>query len=620
VTVRPAAQDQERRRLARVIPIVAWLPSYERRWLRGDLAAGIAVTALVVPKNLGYADIAGVPLQNGLYAAALGGIVYAVCATSRHISTGPSSSLAAVAGGAVVVTGLGGEQAAQLVAAIALATGLLFLLLALLRLGWIASFLSKAVVTGFLAGAAIDVVIGELPKLTGTSAEGDNAWRELGSWLGSLGDMHWTTLLVGVTALGVILGLRRLAPAVPGALVLVAGGLLASSLFDLGAHGVALVGDVPSGLPAPELPDLGLVRDHYATVAIAAVALLLIGFSQTAGDARAFAARHRYRIDVNQESVAQGMANVGAGVFQGMPVSTSLSASSLNESAGARTQVASLVTGGLVLATLLFLAPLFSDLPKAVLGAVIIDAVVFGMIDVRELRRLYRVTRFDFWVAVAAIVGVLSVGVLAGVVVGVVLSLGWLVYVATRPPMPLLGRQAGTQVFRELDENPADETFPGIAVLRMDGGLFFATAEALEERVRELAQDGDQRALVLDLEGVNFVDSQGAAKVTEIHELTEADGRRAAPSAGQAAGLRGPASRRDHRPHWARPHPRQRPPSGRSGTRRRQMTAERCDRRARSSAREGKGQSLLYVRACVADSGPASDRECLALGQEGEEH
>ncbi len=313
-----------------------------------------------------------------------------------------------------------GERAAELVAAIALATGLLFLLLALLRMGWIASFLSKAVVTGFLAGAAVDVVVGELPKLAGNSAEGDNAWRELASWLGSLVDTHWTTLLVGEAALAVILGLRRLAPAIPGALVLVAGGLLASSLFDLGAHGVALVGDVPRGLPTPEMPDLGLVRDHYATVAIAAVALLLIGFSQTAGDARAFAARHRYRIDVDQESVAQGMANVGAGLFQGMPVSTSLSASSLNESAGARTQVASLVTGGLVLATLLVLAPLFSDLPKAVLGAVIIDAVVFGMIDVAELRRLYRVTRFDFWVAAAAIIGVLSVGVLAGVVVGVV--------------------------------------------------------------------------------------------------------------------------------------------------------------------------------------------------------
>jgi sulfate permease, SulP family len=520
-----ATRDRDHGGLGRVLPVVGSLRGYDRRWLRGDVAAGIAVTALVVPKNLGYAGIAGVPLQNGLYAAAAGAIIYALFCTSRHISTGPSSSLAAVAGGAVAATSVAGDQAAELVAAIALATGLLFLLLALLRMGWIASFLSKAVVTGFLAGAAVDVAIGELPKLTGTSAEGDNAWREFGSWLGALGDTQGTTLLVAISALVVILALRRLAPAVPGALVLVVGGLLASSIFDLGAHGVALVGDVPRGLPVPEVPDLGLVRDHAATIAISAVALLLIGFSQTTGDARLFAARHRYRIDIGQESVAQGMANVGAGLFQGMPVSTSLSASSLNESAGARSQLASLITGGLVIATLLVLAPLFSDLPVAVLGAVIIDAVVFGMIDLPELRRLYRVTRFDFWVAVAAIIGVLSVGVLAGVVVGVVLSLAWLVYVATRPPMPLLGRQPGTQVFRNLDENRADETFPGIAVLRMDGDLFFATAEALEDRVRELAEHNSNRhALVLDLEGVNFIDSQGAAKVTEIHELAEADG------------------------------------------------------------------------------------------------
>jgi sulfate permease, SulP family len=487
--------------------------------------AGTAVTALVVPKNLGYAGIAGVPLQNGLYAAAAGAIIYALFCTSRHISTGPSSSLAAVAGGAVLATGLGGHQSAQLVAAITLATGVLFLLLALFRMGWIAQFLSKAVVTGFLAGAAVDVVIGELPKLTGTSAEGDSAWRELGTWLGSLGDVHWTTVLVGAAALALILGLRFLKPALPSALVLVVAGLLASSVFDLGAHGVELVGHVPRGLPAPELPAFSLVREHYATIGIAAVALLLIGFSQTAGDARTFATRHRYHIDVNQESVAQGMANLGAGVFQGMPVSTSLSASSLNESAGAQTPVASLTTGALVLATLIVLAPLFSHLPKAVLAAVIIDAVVFGMIDVTELRRLYRVTRFDFWVAVAAIIGVLSAGVLAGVVIGVVLSLGWLIYVATQPPMPLLGREAGTQVFRDLDENPGDETFPGLAVLRLDGGLFFATTEALDDRIRGLTEGGPPlRALVLDLEGVDFVDSQGAAKLTEIHQVAETSG------------------------------------------------------------------------------------------------
>jgi sulfate permease, SulP family len=520
-----ATSDPKPGRLVRFVPAVGWLPRYERRWLRGDVAAGIAVTALIVPKNLGYAGIAGVPLENGLYAAAAGALIYAVFCTSRHISTGPSSSLAAVAGGAVLVTGLGGKQAAELVAAITLVTGLLFLLLALFRLGWIAQFLSKAVVTGFLAGAAVDVVIGELPKLTGTSSEGDNAWRELGSWVRTLDDIHWTTLLVGGIALAVILVLRFVAPAVPGALVLVAGGLLASWLFDLGSRGVALVGHVPRGLPAPDLPAWSIVHQHYAVIGIAAGALLLIGFSQTAGDARAFAARHHYRIDVNQESVAQGMANVGAGVFQGMPVSTSLSASSLNESAGAMTPVASLVTGALVLATLIVLAPVFSVLPKAVLGAVIIDAVVFGMIDLPELRRLFRVTRFDFWVAVAAIVGVLSVGVLAGVVVGVVLSLIWLVYVATRPAMPLLGREAGTQVFRDLEEYPGDETFPGIAVVRLDGGLFFATAEALEDRIRGLAEEGTApNALVLDLEGVNFIDSQGSSKLTEIHELVRADG------------------------------------------------------------------------------------------------
>ena len=511
---------------ASLVPIVGWLPSYDRRWLRGDIAAGIAVTALIVPKDLGYAGIAGVPVQNGLYAAAAGALIYAIFCTSRQISTGPSSGLAAVAGGAVIATGLSKGDAPDLVAAITLVSGLLYLAMALLRMGWIARFLSKAVITGFLAGAAVDVVIGELPKLTGTDAEGKNAWRELGSWIGSLGDVHWTTVLVGVLALALILAVRFQWPAVPGALVLVVAGIGAAHIFDLGGHGVALVGHVPSGLPTPELPSADVIGDHLAAVLVAATGLLLIGFSQTAGDARAFAARHRYRIDVDQETVAQGMANAGAGVFQGMPVSTSLSASSLNESAGARTPAASLITGALVILTLLVLAPLFSKLPKAVLAAIIIDAVVFGMIDLPEFRRLFRVARFDFWIAVAAVVGVLSVGVLAGVVIGVVLSLGWLVYVATAPPIPLLGREPGTEVFRDLDENPGDETFPGVIVVRLDSGLFFATAQALEDRVRDLAEDGAAplRAVVLDLEGVNFIDSQGAEQLAAIQELVEGNG------------------------------------------------------------------------------------------------
>jgi sulfate permease, SulP family len=518
-----AGGETSRQTRLALLPIVAQFRSYDRRWLRSDVIAGVTVAALIVPKNLGYAGIAGIPLQNGLYAAAAGAILYAVFGTCRQISMGPSSGLAAVAASAVLAAGITDEQdVATFVAGITLASGVLFLVLAVLRMGWIAQFLSRAVVTGFLFGAAIDVVIGELPKLTGTKVTGSNPLQELRSWLGSLGGAHTTTVIVGVISLAVVFGLRLVAPRVPGALVLVVGGLLSSWVFDLGARGVALVGDVPRGLPTPKFPDAGLLWDHAGTVAVAAVALLLIGFSQTAGDARAFAAKHRYQIDINQESVAQALANSGAGLFQGMPVSTSLSASALNDRSGARTSFASLTSGVTVLLTLLILAPLFSDLPKAVLAALIIDAVVMGMMNVPEMRRLARVQRFDFWIAVAAIVGTLVFGVLAGVMIGIGLSLIWLVSVATHPEMPFLGREAGTQVFRELDEHPGDEQFPGVVVIRLDGGLFFATADALEDRMREVIHTTpDLIGIVLDCEGINFMDSQGSAKMAEIVDLAE---------------------------------------------------------------------------------------------------
>ena len=510
----------------RFVPIVGSIRSYDRRWLRGDLIAGVAVAALIVPKNLGYAGIAGIPLQNGLYAAAAGAILYPIFGTSRQISTGPSSGLAAVAASAVAVAGVTGvDDVASFVAMITLLSGAVFLLLALFKMGWIAQFLSRAVVTGFLFGAAIDVVIGELPKLTGTEATGSNPLQELWSWFGTLGDTDRATLVVGAVALAVVFGLRIVAPRIPGALVLVVGGLVASRLFDLGAHGVALVGDVPRGLPTPELPDPQLLWHHAGTMALAAVALVLIGFSQTAGDSRMFAAKHRYRIDINQESVAQGMANVGAGLFQGMPVSTSLSASSLNDHTGARTGLASLTSGVVVLLTLVLLAPLFSDLPKPVLAALIIEAVVMGMMDVPEMRRLAKVQPLDFWIAIAAVAGTLLFGVLAGVIIGIALSLIWLVSVATRPPMPVLGRDPDSRAFRELDDNPGDEQFPGVVILRLDGGLFFATSDALEDRVREVAlSTPDIAGIVLDCVAVEFIDSQGTAKMHEILDLTEQSG------------------------------------------------------------------------------------------------
>ncbi|MFB7882673.1 SulP family inorganic anion transporter [Microbacterium sp. NPDC056057] len=504
------------------VPIVGQLRSYQRVWLRGDLIAGVTVAALIVPKNLGYAGIAGVPLQNGLYAAAAGAILYAIFGTSRQISMGPSSGLAAVAASAVLAAGIVGEQdVASFVAGITLASGILFLLLAVFRMGWISQFLSRAVVTGFLFGAAIDVVIGELPKLTGTETTGANPIQELWSWFGTLNEVHGTTALVGAISLVVVFGLRVIAPRVPGALVLVVGGLLASALFDLGAKGVAVVGDVPRGLPALQVPDGQLLWDHAGTVALAAVALVMIGFSQTAGDARTFAAKHRYQIDINQESIAQSFANIGSGLFQGMPVSTSLSASSLNDRSGAKTGLASLTSGVTVLLTLLVLAPLFSDLPKAVLGALIIEAVVSGMMDLPEMRRLFRVKKVDFWIAVTALLGTVIFGVLAGVIIGIGLSLVWLIAVATHPDMPTLGRERGTQVFREVDANPGDEILPGVAVVRFDGGLFFATADALEDHLRDVIQANPElTGIVLDCGGINFIDSQGAASMADIVTLT----------------------------------------------------------------------------------------------------
>ena len=513
--------------IGRLLPILAWLPKYDRAWLRPDVVAGITVAALVIPKSLGYAGIAGVPIQNGLYAAGAGALIYAIFGTSRQVATGPSSALAAVAASALVAAGVSDEgDATALVAAIALGSGLLYLLLAVLRMGWISQFLSKAVVLGFLFGAAIEVVVGELFKLTGTEAVGDNSWQKLFDWFGSLDGTDFSTLVVGLVALAVILALRFSAPKVPGALVLVVGGLAASAMLGLGDEGVALVGDVPSGLPSFGVPDLDVVSDNLATIGLASIALLLIGFSQTAADSRTFATKHGYRVDINQESVAQGMANIGAGLAQGIPVATSLSSSSLNDASGAKTQVASLVTGATVVLTMVALASLFSNLPTPVLSAIIIDAVVFGMMDVAGLRRLFRVKRSDFWIAIAAILGVVGAGVLNGVIIGIVLSIIWLVYVNATPQTPELGRQPNTEVFWSVEEHPDAEIEPDVLVMRFDGGLYFVTADALEDGLRTALEKRDHPVgtIVISFEGVDFIDSQGSSKLHEVLNLTDQAG------------------------------------------------------------------------------------------------
>jgi high affinity sulfate transporter 1 len=507
--------------ISHFLPIVEWLPNYDRTWLKGDIIAGLSVWALMVPTSLGYATISGVPVQYGLYAAAVGLIAFALFTTSKQVTQGPSSSTSAVLGAAVLaVASAGSDEAIAMASSIVLVAGILFIIMYLLKMGWISEFLSASVLTGFTFGVAINVAAGELFKITGTEKAGDNTWEKLWTWITSLPETSITTLVVGVLALLLVFGIKFFAPKVPGALVAVVLGIAATVLFNLGDLGVALIGEVPRGLPSFTLPDLGMILDNLAMIVGAAVGLLLIGFSVTTAAVREYANKHNYRVDINQELLAQGMSNVASGLFQGVFVNGSLSKSPVNDDAGARSQISNLAQAFFIILTLLFLAPLFSNLPEAVLGAIIIEAVVMGMMDVKEMQRIYQVKRFEFLAAMAALLGVMTFGILQGVVIGVVLSLIWLVAVSALPYIPELGRKPGTQAFFDLEQHPDSQTYPGLSILRFDGGLFFVNADALGDRLREVRVQSETalNGVILSMEGVNFIDTEGADRLKKVSQ------------------------------------------------------------------------------------------------------
>ncbi len=499
--------------IRRSLPILVWLPQYQRSWLKSDVVAGLSVWALMVPTSLGYATLSGVPVQNGLYAAAAGLIVFAIFTTSRQVTQGPSSSTAPVLGAAVVsLATAGSEDAVAVAAAVVLTAGLLFVVMAVLKMGWISQFLSAAVLTGFTFGVAINVASGELFKITGTDSAGSNTWQKVGNWVSSLPEANGTTLVVGVAALVLLFGLKLLAPKVPAALVAVILGILATRVLDLGDRDVELIAEVPRGLPSPVIPDFGLILDNLATIVGAAVGLLLIGFSVTTAAVRQYATKHNYRVDINQELLAQGMSNVSSSMFQGIFNNGSLSKSPVNDDAGAKSQVSNLAQSVFINLTLLILAPLYTDLPQAVLGAIIIEAVVMGTMDVGEMRRLLSVKPFEFAAALAALLGVMTFGILPGVFIGVGLSMIWLVAVSALPYIPDLGRKPGTDAFFDVDRHEDCETYPGLTILRFDGGLFFVNADALSDRVRQIRIEStaSMQNVVLSMEGVNFIDTEGA--------------------------------------------------------------------------------------------------------------
>ena len=436
--------------LSRYVPITRWLPRYERSFLGADLIAALAVWAVLVPQAVAYAGLAGAPPQAGLATALAAGVLYAIFGTCRELDVGPSSTIAVTAAAVLVpvAASFPDLQYVALLAALALLTGLVLIAAGALRLGLIAEFLARPVVTGFISGIGVVIVVGQLPKLLGLTVESGNVPETLWRTIEAAGELGWETPAVGCASLAALLILRRVAPRVPWALVVGAVSIACSRAFDFAAHGIAVIADVPAGLPAPAWPAIGL--GEVGALSGGALALALVALAESIGAARSLAAKGGYEIDPNQELFAIGASNVGAGLLQGFPVDASLSRSAVGAAAGVRSRLSGLVVAALVVATMLFLTPLFDGLPQATLAAIIIAAVI-GLVDVRGFRELWRIDHGDAKLAVVGFAAVALLGVLPGIVVAVLASLLALIRRVYRPRIAVLGRVSG--------ETSADEDY-----------------------------------------------------------------------------------------------------------------------------------------------------------------
>lgn len=505
------------------------LRKYQRGWLRGDVIAGLTVWAMLVPSALAYATIAGVSPVVGLYAAPAALILYAAFGSSRQLITGPSAAAAALSAAVVgdAVAGNGGQFVAT-TAALAICVGLAATIAGLLRFGFLASFISEPVLKGFVVGLALTILAGQIPKLFGIEPGSGDFFERIWDFLINIGQTDGLTLLVGIGSLAVLFGFPRLMPAIPATLVAVILGIGAVEIFDLGAHGVAIVGSIDAGLPSLALPDVSLGR--FGGLAAAALGVMLVGYAESLGTAKVYAQREGEEIDPNRELIGLGAANLGAGISGGFAVNGSLSKTAVNSTAGGRTQLVGLVVAGLVLLTLLFLTGYFESLPIATLAAVVIAALI-DLIDFATLRDFYRVytsrlgraygfaARADFIAAIAAMLGVMVFGTLAGLFIGVLISLLLLLYRASRPPVAELGRVPGSSGhFSDLDRHPENRRVEGIAVLRVEGGLFFANAGAIAAEIRGMADRDGIHAVVIDAETMPFID------VTAAHALDQVVG------------------------------------------------------------------------------------------------
>jgi SulP family sulfate permease len=456
------------------------LRRYERSWLRGDVLAGVTVAAYLVPQVMAYAQVAGLPAVVGLWAIVGPLLVYAVFGSSRQLSVGPESTTALMTAVAVgSIAGNDPERHAALAAALALIVGAFCIVGWLGRLGFLADLLSKPVLVGYMAGIAVIMVLTQLDKLVGVSGEGETVLGEAWDVVTNLDDAHGPTVALGLTVLAVLLVGSYRFPLAPVPLI---GMLLAAAvvaIFDLEDHGIAVIGEIPSGLPAPALPDVS--GSDIAAMLLPAVGVAIVGYSDNALTARAFADRNNYPVDSNQELLALGTANVASGVLQGFPVSSSGSRTVIGDALGSRSQLYSLVALAFVVATLLFLGPLLSTFPSAALGAIVVYAAT-RLVDVAEFRRLARFRRSEFLLAAATTVAVLVLDVLYGVLVAVALSILDLLRRVARPHDGILGYAPGVAGMHDIDDYPDAKQVPGLVVYRYDSPLFFANVEDFKRR------------------------------------------------------------------------------------------------------------------------------------------
>jgi high affinity sulfate transporter 1 len=442
-----------------------WLPRYEyRRDLRFDLIAGATLWGLLVPEMIAYAGLAGLPPQAGLYTLLATLAAYAVFGTSRHVVVAGTSAAAVLLASTVGEVAVGQDDYLANAAALVLFVGGLSLLAGVCRLGFIAQFLSRPVVEGFVFGLAIFVTVKQLPKLFGISGGEGDTFRQLGHVIAHLGDTNGPTLVIGAAALALLFGLERFAANVPGGLVALVLGIVVSGAFDLSTHGVAIVGKVPSGFPSVSVPSFA--SENVPTLIAAAGGMLLVIFSESLGAAQNFATKHGYEIDPNQELIALGVANAGSGFVGGLAAGGSLSQSAVNEGAGARSEVSPLVAALLMVVTVLVLMPVFKNLPEAVLAALIIHAVSH-LWKVEEFRRYYGVRRIEFLLGLATLLGVITIDVLPGLIIGVVSMLVLVIYRASRPHLSVLGRVAGVPgAYGDIGRHPDYEQVPDLRAAR----------------------------------------------------------------------------------------------------------------------------------------------------------